>query len=216
VNLLTGSTRLLIAALIGLLVFATTYLACWVAIGNATQMDYRSWIIAQGEMHHILEMLSAYVEERGENPDSLDQLVALDGSAVTHGGSDVVLDPWGNAYRYMKTDGGFELSSLGRDGTLGGIGFDADIYVESATFAERRLPLSQFLFEGAGSGIVFLTALVASLCAGAASCLSTDPRRDERLPRTQLLARLVGQSVSAVIVAVLLAAFHVMASQSGH
>jgi general secretion pathway protein G len=44
---------------------------------------------------------------------------------------DVPRDPWGNAYAYrspgVKSDGGYDLSSLGRDGKEGGSGEDADI-----------------------------------------------------------------------------------------
>lgn len=36
-------------------------------------------------------------------------------------------DPWGNPYRYIATDGGFELYSLGADGQEGGEGFAADL-----------------------------------------------------------------------------------------
>jgi general secretion pathway protein G len=42
----------------------------------------------------------------------------------------VPLDPWGHAYVYrVPGDGGheFELSSLGRDGQVGGTGLDADL-----------------------------------------------------------------------------------------
>jgi general secretion pathway protein G len=36
-------------------------------------------------------------------------------------------DPWGNPYRYIATDQGFELYSLGADGQEGGEGYAADL-----------------------------------------------------------------------------------------
>lgn len=39
-------------------------------------------------------------------------------------------DPWGNPYRYIATDRGFQLYSLGADGQEGGEGYAADIRYE--------------------------------------------------------------------------------------
>ena len=199
-----------------LFVFVTTCLSSWVTIGNVAVMDYASFIRTQGDLHYIRDALLEYSEERDEYPDSLEQLAALDEFDVALDHPDILLDPWGNPYCYVKTDDGFRLFSLGRDGDSGGFGLDADINVDAAARATLSLPLSQFLFQTAGSAVVWVVALVAGVCAGAASYTSTHSRTDRCPSRTRLLASVAAQMVLTVIVAVVLVALYVMQSQSGH
>jgi len=56
--------------------------------------------------------IEAYKVQTGSYPDSLQALIDPTDPIEKK----QTLDPWGNAYVYRTTQGGFELLSLGQDG----------------------------------------------------------------------------------------------------
>jgi len=208
--------RLMTAGLTAILVFVITYLACWIQMGWGPFMhQWPSQYVPQ-HLQQIHGALLKYAEEKGNFPDSLHDLAHLEnhGLPVDESGDPLVLDGWDHTFHYEKTPDGVRLGSLGRDGVVGGVGLDADIFLGDKLISTRtRLPLRQFLFETAGSGGVFMAALLASVVAG---CVWYGPQTEKPLRVRWRIVGVVAITVSAVFVAIFLAAFHVAASQSGH
>ena len=92
---------------------------------------------ARIQISNIESAMELYFIDNLQYPDTEQGIAAL---AVRPGegarwngpylrGADTLKDPWGNAYAYRFDDqnGGMVISSLGRDGKVGGEGEDADI-----------------------------------------------------------------------------------------
>lgn len=206
--------RLMAAASTGLLVFLTTYLACWVGMGYQSRMHYRTSLFTRPNFAAIEEMLAGYAEENGEIPNALSDLADVEGfyfEVDEHGN---VLDSWRHPYHYEKTTDGFELATLGRDGAFGGSGLDADIYsAEDWNPPESRLPPKQYLFETPASRGVFVAAVLASF---SAAFIWHGAHRVSGPERWRLILGVLTTTVSAVVVAFFLASVHIAASQPGH
>lgn len=210
------NTRLILSSITALLVFVTTYLACWLQIGYVHRMGSPHRLYANFQVRQLRDALMKYSETNGQFPDSLGELENVQGFYLEFDQTSAAfLDGWKHPFRYMKTTRGFELVSLGRDGKAGGVGLDADVWVseEVQTFHKVRLPLHQFVFETAGSRIVFWSACIASVIAGSIWFIPKPVPSASFIP---LAMRLLVTTLSAVVVAAFLAAFHVAASQSGH
>lgn len=199
------STRLFLAFVAALLVFATTCLASWVALWPIAVNHHFSW--AHGRLLYVQEALEKHKATNGEYPDSLDKLAGLPEMAL--------LDPWEHRFQYATNGDAYQLCSLGRDGEPGGVGFDTDIDLHTS-FSAMQLPLSQFLFEAAGSQTTLCVAFLASVCALVASYVSTVRRTAEVASPSRLFRRLASHTALAVIVALFLAAYHFVVRNSGH
>jgi len=92
----------------------------------------------QGELEQLAQSVHGWMSER-----DLSELPATFTLEVLASGEnprlepEALLDPWGRAYRLRRTDGGFELTGLGADGSVGGTGEDADV-----TILVRAAPMS--------------------------------------------------------------------------
>ncbi len=208
--------RLMTAGLTAISVFVITYLACWVQMGYGPRMH--SWPMQYGryQFEQIHEALSKYDRKKGSFPDSLSDLADLEDHSLPfdEAGELWWFDGWNRPFHYEKTPDGFRLGSLGRDGVAGGVGLDADLFFGDELTNERtRLPLRQFLFETTGSGGVFMAAVLASFAAG---CIWFGGPAKEQLRLRSLIVGVTAATVSAVLVAIFLAAFYVAVSQSGH
>jgi general secretion pathway protein G len=95
-------------------------------------------VAARTQMALIGTALDNYRLDNGGYPltaQGLGALRAAPGGATTWRGpylrKDVPLDPWGRAYMYRspgeRNPNGYDLSTLGRDGKVGGTGEDADL-----------------------------------------------------------------------------------------
>jgi len=204
--------RIAAASLTAGLIFIVTYLACWVQVGYPSKTvgsPYRY------RMDAITEALAKYVEIHKEYPHSLSDLrheQSSGGLPFTDSGE--LLDWWDHPFSYRRTPEGFELASLGRDGQIGGVGLDADIFLRDGVLSkEARMPLSQFLFETDSGTSVFITALIASLLAGG---LWYGTNKAPERSRASLIASFVVTMAAACFIAANLAAFHVLAQHSGH
>lgn len=88
--------------------------------------------VARAEIENIMGALNDYaINNGGRYPESLEALVTPDEKGYTILDSDTVpIDPWKNEYQYDPPGPGQlkpVVYSLGRDGTRGGEGEDADI-----------------------------------------------------------------------------------------
>lgn len=82
---------------------------------------------ARNDLNNLKAGIAVYKLEHGTLPDRLEQLLEptetyADGFLGTR---ELPVDPWGNAYRYEKTDGGYKIWSVGENGQdEGGSGDD--------------------------------------------------------------------------------------------
>ena len=203
--------RLAAACATALVIYVATYLASWLPLGHDHVMEPQLRLVTRSNLQQLEWMVQRHADELGEFPKTLKE-------AADHVGEPnfPLQDPWGNEFHYRRTDLGFELASFGRDGRSGGVGLDADIVVpqpgEPSTKL-HRLPLRQFLFEAQGSNQLFVIATLAGIIS-AAIWYGVQDR--ERPSARRLVLSLAATTISAVIVAVFLAVFYIMASQSGH
>ena len=105
--------------------------------------DARS-VTARTQLELLSAALDGYRLDTGRYPTTSQGLAALmqqpsaaplpTGWRGPYLRKEVPLDPWGRAYLYAspgtRSPQGFDLSSLGRDGQLGGQGEDADIVAQ--------------------------------------------------------------------------------------
>lgn len=89
---------------------------------------------ATTQIRNLSNAVELYYLDVGTYPAAergLSALVRSDGSAGWNGpylkSATGLDDPWGHAYAYAATPGGFKIGSLGRDGAAGGTGEDADL-----------------------------------------------------------------------------------------
>ncbi|MEQ8514369.1 MAG: type II secretion system protein GspG [Chromatocurvus sp.] len=93
------------------------------------------------DMTALDDALEAHIENRGDLPNSAEDLSAL----VPPGGDyldSVPVDPWGHPYHYDRRLGGrvratYELYTLGADNAPGGSGANADVRREHLGFLKR-------------------------------------------------------------------------------
>ena len=114
-------------------------LASFVAPRYFDQIGKSEMKAARAQLDALDKALATYRLDTGHYPSTeqgLKALVQQPSNEPKWAGSylakDVPLDPWGNAYVYRQPgDNGhdFELSSLGRDGRVGGTGQDADLSI---------------------------------------------------------------------------------------
>jgi hypothetical protein len=92
-----------------------------------------------------IEDIVAKIEEKrgegGELPDPLSDAVGDDETLAA--------DPWDRQYVLVKTEDGFRVSSLGRDGETGGEGADADLVSDALEEARGRLLTAREIREHA-------------------------------------------------------------------
>ena len=188
--------RLTVAAVTAVLVSVLVYLGVWTTLRQAVVMGGFGCgsriTVMKNDFFQIRQALSKFSREHSRYPDSLNELPELKDWKP--------LDPWRRPYQYQKTGDGFRLFSLGRDGRVGGIGMDADIDSDPAISIDISPTISQFLFEGASSGLLLSIALVASLCAGLALYLMSS----HNFAQGRLLVLSVVAILSTVLVAGLL------------
>lgn len=204
--------KLLIASLAGLAVYVATFAASWVSLGTAHHMDHAHWIWDEMAIAHLDHELGKHYELHGEYPSSLGD-IDNQNPFVNEAGQPV--NRWNHPLSYRRTETGYDLASLGRDGRMGGAGFDADYYSRGSetAYVPSRLPAREFLFETEGSTGVFWAAVITAVIA---ANIGWQIPKSKASPRAMLLATLV-TVVAASIVAFFLAAFYVVVSNaSGH
>lgn len=205
--------RLVSASASGLAVYVVTFLASWVQMGYAPYVDRAPFAFNSFALKMLAEELSVYKDVKGEYPEHLGELSTGNVADLQRSADQDFLDWWGNEIHYRKTEDGFELATLGRDGILGGYGVDGDVFWGREDHANLRLTMRQFLFDTPGGGGVFFVATFASLVV-AFTCLKT--QGGKVAPTKWQFVGVAATAISALLVAVFLASFYIAAAQSGH
>lgn len=199
--------RLPAALAIGAIVAGTAYSCAFTNMRDAYAYRWDE-LHTQHELDWLEKSIKEYRQAAGRLPATLAELEAGKGERrfrVNPQGQ--VVDIWEHPHQYRVEGDSFTLYSFGRDGQPGGVGHDADIYPTSAGRPLEPLTFRQFTFEEETTG-VRLTCLVAGVCAGAVCMRHSGNRRG-----VGFLALLGATAIGAVLVAVVISAFHV---PSGH
>ncbi|MBN1972326.1 MAG: type II secretion system major pseudopilin GspG [Sedimentisphaerales bacterium] len=99
------------------------------------QIDESKWKLTKTKMKDIETSIDAYLFNCGEYPNSLNNLLTnpgIDGWLGPYLKQSQLQDPWGFEYIYVPNgtinSGSYDIISYGKDGTLGGDGYNADQY----------------------------------------------------------------------------------------
>lgn len=189
---------LVTAVTTSLLVFVLVYLSAWAELRQ--QIATGKHGVAKSDRRTVFlsaqAALSDYALKHGHYPDTVENVPELEDR--------IPLDPWLRPYQYRKTEDGFTLLSLGRDGKRGGIGIDADFFLDEEGGPPIEPTLSQFLFEAEGGGRLFIVAFLASCFAGLACYIASRPRDGWPVAVGPLLITTVISAVGAVVVSLIL------------
>jgi hypothetical protein len=190
-----------------LLTFILVYVSAWAEIRQQVAMGdispARFWMM-RNDFVQIRQALADYAGKHGHFPDSLKEIPDLEQSLFQ--------DAWRHPYQYTKTEGGYSLISLGRDGRPGGVGLDADIVSDQDHDAQLDIEptLAQFLFEAKGRRTLFTTALLASCCAGLACYIASGSRAGRPASVIAVLPSVAVTTVGAVFVSLFLVTIYLI------
>lgn len=175
----TMKAHVLIAILSGITVFCVLYVAAWHNLRGMRNVCRR-----QDETRFMLRSVSAQLEEyqvdNGKFPESLAELEKRQAGLDERGHA---TDGWGRPLRYRLGEKSYTLYSLGRDGAIGGLGLNADLYHDGRTrdlslptFHQyvttrdtREIDKGRFVFAGTLAGAIVSVVVFRSLrdlCAG--------------------------------------------------
>lgn len=211
--------RILLAICCAAIVFLLTYMAAWVEFGESMNRYVNTMWLANARF--LDRHLSDYRLRKGEYPTTLEELGESDQELREMFTYDIdqshfLADPWARPLRYERTAHSYELCTLGRDGSPGGFGLDADLCATPGTIPTVLPTLQQFLTESGGSRTLFQTALIASLCAGAIAFRRLQVTADIAGLRGRVWLNFMVVTILSCGVAIVLALFYIEASQSGH
>jgi Domain of unknown function (DUF4340)/Type II secretion system (T2SS), protein G len=96
---------------------------------------------AMSDIRRIVEKVDGAKADTDALPETLAEVISDD--------TDLQKDPWENVYAYTKTEDGYRVVSLGRDGKAGGEGLDADIASDALETEEARLDASEAILAWA-------------------------------------------------------------------
>ena len=98
---------------------------------GVTFADLAATRSAKADLARLAAALELHRTDHGAYPTSEEGLSALTRSTFRGAPSSIPDDPWGNPYVYASDGTEFVLMSLGRDGVLGGDGYDRDLTIDS-------------------------------------------------------------------------------------
>jgi len=119
-----------------LLTQAVTYGIVWRFVRDNPQSRPRQFS-TRGTLRELKSVVLAYRKKHKSFPKSLTIQEIAQKSWLTYDGFDPERGPydaWGRPFHYELDADSFLISSLGRDGKVGGTGVDMDLYSESARF----------------------------------------------------------------------------------
>ena len=155
------------------LVFVLTYLAAWFDHGASITLGPTILHGKWDDFRDLRRAIADFTEKNGKIPDSLDELPQNPRGYNP-------LDLWGHPYQYGKTEKGYRIFSLGRDGLPGGRGLDADIEPDEYGWFNIRPSLMEMLTSSdeAAQGLHEI-ALAAAVCTGVICFIAPWPKGRE-------------------------------------
>jgi general secretion pathway protein G len=99
------------------------------------QIDKAKWDLTKSKMKAIETAIEAYYTNCGDYPGGLNNLMTnpgIDGWSGPYLNESQLIDPWGFEYVYVLegtiNQGSYDIISYGKDGALGGEGYNAEQY----------------------------------------------------------------------------------------
>ena len=99
------------------------------------QIDKAKWDLTKSKMKSIETAIEAYYTNCGDYPGSLQNLLinpGINGWSGPYLKADQLIDPWGFEFVYVLegtiNPGSYDIISYGKDGELGGDGYNAEQY----------------------------------------------------------------------------------------
>ncbi|MFI4848837.1 MAG: type II secretion system protein GspG [Gimesia chilikensis] len=135
--------HVLIALLCGALIFVILNVAAWYNLRGQRNMCRNQDFTRFYGLRVLGMQIADYREKHGVLPDTLAEIP--DVHTILQQPGEPLLDSWGNPFQYRREGEAYELFSYGRDGQPGGVGLDADLYVDGRN-RERALPTFRQFF----------------------------------------------------------------------
>lgn len=210
--------RIAYALVAGAAVSATAYLCAWQQLRGETRLRPP---IAKEELSlgRLQSWIDGFQEQHQRLPEHLSEVIPAEDrfQAVSNGD---VTDDAGFVYQYRRNPDGYELCSLGADGRPGGIGLDADWYIDGRNRESIRMTLRQFSTaestvnvrnEAILAGLLtFAACLVLNLLGARAAAVVGLP---QPILHRHFLAEVTIAAVMAAVAAFFMSAIHI---PSGH
>lgn len=142
-----STPHVLLALIGGMVVFSILCIAAWYNLRGEFNVSRRQ-DFTRGALNILSDEVEAYHEIEGKYPHQLEDVPFdrnewLDPNVIVSWSwclsTDPPVDYWGHPMQYELEDTTYKLYSLGRDGSAGGIGLDADLYLDGRN-REKSLP----------------------------------------------------------------------------
>ncbi|QDT89603.1 type II secretion system protein GspG [Gimesia algae] len=156
--------HLLIALLCGFAVFLILIVAAWYNLRGEWNMCRNQDQTRLYGLRSLRTQIVDYHEAHGVLPADLAEIPGA--KAMLQQPGEPLLDSWGNPFQYRRQGETFELFSYGRDGQLGGIGLNADLYHDQRNRKLARPTFQQFFLTNDESEVARNSFLSAGLMAG--------------------------------------------------
>ncbi|QDV50319.1 type II secretion system protein GspG [Gimesia fumaroli] len=135
---------LTIALLCGFVIFVILFVAAWYDLRK-----YRDFSSRQGSTRHLMRgvelLIEKYQKEHGSLPQKLTDLP--DANQIWSTPDGIPADAWDRAFQYHPRETSYELFSFGSDGKVGGIGLNADLYLDERNRKKSMVTFSQYLLS---------------------------------------------------------------------
>ncbi len=168
----------------------------------------------QASTHQLLELMKplieAYCAETKTVPQSWVELRhTMERYSFTCNENGIPLDTWGHPFLYSVKEGHPVVTSYGRDGKPGGVGFDCDLSSDDKSLPRENMPtFFQFLLHPATRGIV-LTCLACGIAAFWLSVITVTPAALHGRAALLLAVKLALTILGTLAVAIVLSIFHI-------
>jgi hypothetical protein len=193
--------RIAVSIGVGILVAAVAIGVAWRNTHAMLEVRPEQWATRQtiGEIDALIQM---YRNDTRTLPRSLEELRDPDGfwGHSQRGEKGSPLDGWGRPFLYSTDGTKYVVTSLGRDGKPGGIGWDCDLSNVDEWPKEARPTFAQFLLHPVTRGILF-ACLACGLLALVVSFVTVKPSALHGWAILSLIIRLVFTILTALFVA---------------
>ena len=202
-------TRILVSVILGYLVAVIASIVAWLNVGMMSNF-YPNQRATWQALSDIDRMIEVYRRDRKSLPQSLKEIRSI--NEVHHEfDSDErsnPLDAWGRPFVYSVDGNHYTVSSLGRDGRLGGVGLDCDLSNNDSWPEDARPTFRQFISQKPARGVP--TCLACGIVVFFIGMTTVDPSAiQDKASIIALVVKLVVTILGAVLASVFISAFHI-------
>lgn len=205
--------RLMLATGTCLAVTLIATVVAWQTTRPMYNVRHQQWITQQ-MLEELPRAIAKYQQLTNALPQTLDDLRVLGQLHWLYfDEKQGLVDGWKRAFVYVHAGTNYTVSSLGRDGRLGGVGLDYDLTAADPNPGIAMPTFGQFLGNSpANRGMVVTCIMSGILAFGLCWCLTRPPQL-ARQKAVFLALKLIATIIGAAIVGALLAIVHI---PSGH